>query len=64
MTYEVLDTQAGDVLAVYSSLDEASVAILSYVEEHPEMAADVAVAAVNGRGVPDQIYAVSELQPE
>lgn len=60
MTYEVLDTEAGDVLAVYGSLDAAEMAVRDYVGANPEMAEDVAIATVNGNGLPDSVVPAQE----
>ena len=39
MTWEILDTETGDVLAAYDSLDVAKQELCSYVEAYPEQVA-------------------------
>lgn len=60
MTYEVLDTEAGDVLAVYGSQDAAESAVRSYVGDNPDLADDMAIAAVNGTGLPEKLIPAEE----
>src|SRR5262245_60355979 len=64
MTYEVLDTEAGDVLAVYSSLDAAQSAVREYVGQNPDLAGDMAIATVNGTGLPEKVVPVQDFLTE
>ncbi len=50
MTWEVLDTQSGDVLAAYGTFEEVRAELASFLDEHPARAADLAVAAVDDSG--------------
>lgn len=61
MNYEVLDTERGDVLAVYTSRDDAVTALRDYLCAHPGLAPDMAMASVNGTGLPMKVESAEEL---
>ncbi len=50
MTWEILDTETGDVLAAYDSLDVAKQQFCRYVDDHPELTDDVAIATIDDQG--------------
>lgn len=61
MTYEVLDTEAGDVVAVYGSRNAAETALRSFIERNPQVEGDMAIAVVNGNGLPDEVIPAADL---
>jgi hypothetical protein len=50
MTFEVLDTDSGDVLAAYSSFDKARSELMLFVDDHPERSDDLALVTVDDAG--------------
>jgi len=50
MAYELLDVENGDVLASYSTLQEARTSLISWVGEHPHAAEHTAIAVVDVSG--------------
>jgi hypothetical protein len=50
MTWEILDTETGDVLAAYDSFDVAKQQLCSYVDANPELSDDVAIATIDDQG--------------
>ena len=62
MSYEILDSEHGDVLAAYDSLDEAKRALAAYLAEHPEREADLAIATVDdATGIATEVVSADEL---
>jgi cupin superfamily acireductone dioxygenase involved in methionine salvage len=61
MTYEVVDIETGDVLSVFPSFEAAQEAACSYVDEHPHLADEIAVATVDSTGHAASISPVAEL---
>jgi hypothetical protein len=58
VTWEVLDIENGDVVAVYGSLDEAKSELAAFVENHPERCDDLAIATIDDAG-----HAVGDVLP-
>lgn len=50
MRFEILDTNRGDVLAVFSSQDEAAASLATYLCDHADQIDDLALATVDGSG--------------
>jgi hypothetical protein len=50
MTYEVVDTESGNVLADFPSLDAAKVAVSSYLDRYDQRVDDLAIAELDDRG--------------
>jgi hypothetical protein len=61
VNYEVLDTERGDVLAVYTSRVDAVTALRGYLKENPELVPDMAMASVNGTGLPTEVVPAKDL---
>lgn len=50
MTYEVIDTASANVLGDYPTKEAAQATVAWQVQEHPEMADDLAVVPIDERG--------------
>jgi hypothetical protein len=50
MSYEILDIEHGDVLAVYDSLDLAKQRLAGFLEHAPERADELGIATVDESG--------------
>ena len=50
MAYELLDIENGDVLASYSTLEEARASLIKWVGKHPRAADHAAIAVVDASG--------------
>lgn len=61
MTYEVLDAESGDVLAEFSSLDDAKQAASSYIDSHAQYVDDLAIAELDDRGRPTSVRPAAEV---
>lgn len=61
MTWEILDTSRGDVLAVFSSWDEAEASLATYLADHADQVDDLAVATVDDTGVAVRLTPGAEL---
>lgn len=59
MSYVLLYVENADVVATFSSLDEARIALNAFVTEHPAIRDEVAVVETDrkGHGVGEYIYA-------
>jgi hypothetical protein len=61
MTFEVLDTDSGDVLAAYDSFDEARRELMSFVEDHPQRGDEIALVAIDESGHAVEIVDADQL---
>jgi hypothetical protein len=50
MTYRILYTDHGDVVATYESLEEAQAELDSFVREHPELVPEIGIMAFDDSG--------------
>jgi hypothetical protein len=62
MAYEVLDVENGDVLATYSTLDDARASLVTRIEKHPDVADHTAIAIVDASGHAVETIPASALQ--
>jgi hypothetical protein len=60
MTWEVLDTESGDVLATYESYGAAQASIQQYVMEHPELIEELSILEVDTDGRVHHITSAAE----
>ncbi len=60
MTYEVVDTESGNVLADFPSLDAAKVAVSSYLDRYDQRVDDLAIAELDDRGEQNYLRPASE----
>ena len=61
MTYEVIELEYGDVLASYSSLEDARRGLAGYVEESPERESALGLATVDDDGNAVSVQPAAEL---
>jgi hypothetical protein len=51
MTYEIFDTESGDVLGSFAAAKDAARAATELLMEHPELRDDIAIFVIDARGV-------------
>ena len=61
MTYEIVDLDSGDVLAVYPTMEQARERAQAYIEEHEDIAEDIAIIEIgaNGERIGDPVQALA-----